>query len=58
MNKPSRLRIDIRDLPRREQAPEDPNRPKIVAREGESCYQNCDCAVGLICRANVCVSDW
>jgi len=51
-------RIVLGDLPLREGLAVAPVTPKIVANEGESCYQNCDCAFGLICREGVCVSDW
>jgi hypothetical protein len=53
-----RSRIVLGSLPPREEGAGSQARPKIVAKEGESCYQNCDCAFGLICREAVCVSDW
>ena len=54
----SRSRIALKTLPARAEGDHERVLPKLLAIQGESCFQNCDCAFGLICRQGVCEADW
>jgi hypothetical protein len=58
MDPVERPRIVLANLPPRDEPTGEQEIPRVVADEGGSCYQNCDCRFGLICREGSCVSDW
>jgi len=58
MDSIERACIVLGDLPLRDGLAAPQPIRRIVANEGESCYQNCDCTFGLICRESVCLADW
>ena len=56
------LRITIADLPVRTAQSTEAHLAQILKRlagqEGAPCLRNCDCGIGLVCRQQVCTSDW